>query len=662
MLDKKTCLEIGSPEVLPFSDLNKIDIDRLITNIRKRKESGIASISGIRQVFDTTNGDDKPDFFDGTSTSITEAAKVYIGIITKNFADLVKNKSSKKKPVIVVGIDTRHTGPAICDISIRTLIWCNVDVKYIFVSPITRIAAYSRETADGFLYISASHNPVGYNGLKLGLSDGRVLSSRLAQSFIEKYASELTNPAVIRDIITGLNSVSSQGIEKVFRNISVFGEESEKIYSELCDFIITGSKDTQEAKRIKDDIKSKISSMKLWIGLDPNGGARRDKEYLESWGFNITQINSEYRKDMNHQLAPTPEATKQAQGALRRTITSEKKIIAFFVFDTDGDRKNVVLIDKNGSPFVPGVQKIFALDVLTSILDIADKPRKRPDKKYGIVVNDASSSLMEQICSLFNIVLKRTDTGEAAVAGGGEILSKEDIEVILMGEASNGGTFTLDFMTREPIHTIRTIINLITRPNLVKILMKKINISDNCPESIRDWHSPQNIQSLFYNILSILPASIDTDFFTKEGEYRAKPVDQRRFKQSFDNYFPVNLWPKIEKELSDIYEGSLSYEFTNYEGTEELRGKGNRKTQIGGYKIEFFFCNKDVKHLDVKRLIGWIWFRLSLTEKGLMRRGVSLSHIQSDTETKKLLKRKYNKIYNLFTNAIKEIENLEAFQ
>lgn len=647
MLDKKTGLDIGNPEVLPFSDLNKIDIDRLITNIRKRKEFGIASISGIRQVFDTTNGDDKPDFFDGTSTSVTEAAKVYIGIITKNFADLVKNKSHKEKPAIVVGIDTRHSGPAIADIAIRTLIWCNVDVKYIFVSPITRIAAYSRETADGFLYISASHNPRGYNGLKLGLSDGRVLSAGLAQSFIEKYESELTNPAVIRDVIVGLNDVSSQRIKGIFRNISVFGEESEKIYSELCDSIITGSKDTQEVKRIKNDIKSKIASMKLWIGLDPNGGARRDKEYLQSWGFNITQINSEYRKGMNHQLAPTPEATKQAQGSLSRMITSGKKIIAFFVFDTDGDRKNVVLIDKNGSPFVPGVQKIFALDVLASILDIADKG-KLVNGKYGIVVNDASSSLMEQICNLFNIVLKRTDTGEAAVAGGGEMLSKEDIEVILMGEASNGGTFTLDFMVREPIHTIRTIINLITRPNLIKILMEKINISDN-------WHSPQNIQSLFYNILNTLPTSIDTDFFTKEGEYRAKPIDQYRFKKSFDDYFPDKLWPKIEKELSDIYEGRLSYEFTNYEGIEELRGKGNRKTQIGGYKIEFFFHNKKAKHL-----IGWIWFRLSLTEKGLMRRGVSLSHIQSDPRTKQLLEKKYKVIYNLFTNAIEEIENLEA--
>jgi len=652
MLDKKTGLEIGNPKVLPFSDLNKIDIEQLITNIRKRKEFGIASISGIRQVFDTTNGDDKPDFFDGASTSITEASKVYIAIITKNFADLVRNKSSKKNPVIVVGIDTRHSGPAIADIAIRALIWCNAEVKYIFVSPITRIAAYSRETADGFLYISASHNPVGYNGLKLGLSDGRVLSSRLAQSFIKKYESELTNPAVIRDIIVGLNDVSSQRIEGIFRNIPVFGKESEKIYSELCDSIITGSKDRQEVKRIKNNIKTKISSMNLWIGLDPNGGARRDKEYLESWGFNITQINSEYRKDMNHQLAPTPEATKQAQETLSQMIKSGKKTIAFFVFDTDGDRKNVVLVDRNGSPFVPGVQKIFALDVLTSTLDIADKG-KLVENKYGIVVNDASSSLMEQICNLFNIVLKRTDTGEAAVAGGGETLSKEDVEVILMGEASNGGTFTLDFMVREPIHTIRTIINLMTRPNLVKILMRKINISDNCDS----WHSTQNIQSIFYNILNTLPPSIDTDFFTKEGEYRAKPIDQRRFKKSFDDYFPVNLWPKIRKELSGIYEeGYLSYEFTNYEGSEELRGKGNRKTQAGGYKIEFFFYNKDVKHLDVKRLIGWIWFRLSLTEKGLMRRGVSLSHFQSDIQTKQLLEKKYKAIYNLFTNAIKEIE------
>jgi len=647
MLDKQTGLEIGNPEALPFSNLNKIDIGQLISNIRKRKKFGIASISGIRQVFDTTNEDDKPNFFDGTSTDITEAAKVYIAIIAKNFADLVKSKSSKKKPVIVVGIDTRHTGPAIADIAVRTLICGNVDVKYIFVSSITRIAAYSRETADGFLYVSASHNPRGYNGLKLGLSDGRVLSSRLAQSFIKKYESELTNPILIKEIITEVNSVPSHKIEKTFRDVPVFGEESEKIYSELCDSIITGSKDTQEVKHIKDNIKSKISSMKLWIGLDPNGGARRDKEYLESWGFNVFQINSEYRKDMNHQLAPTSEATKQAQEALSKMITSGKKIIAFFVFDTDGDRKNVVLIDKNGSPFVPGVQKIFALDVVASVLDIADKG-KLVEKKFGIVVNDASSSLMEQICSIFNIALKRTDTGEAAVAGGGEMLSKEGIEVLLMGEASNGGTFTLDFMIREPIYTIRTIINLITRPNLVKILMEKINISDNCD----NWYSPQNIQSIFYNILNTLPISIDTDFFTKEGEYRARPIDQQKFKESFDDYFSTNLWPKIKNELSDIYGGEgLSYEFINYEGTEELRGKGNRKTQIGGYKIEFFFA---------KHLIGWIWFRLSLTEKGLMRRGVSLSHLKSDSQTKQLLKKKYKAIYNLFTNAIKEIEDMET--
>ncbi|MCK5595073.1 hypothetical protein KAI19_02715 [bacterium] len=645
MLDKKTGLEIGNPNVLPFPDLNRIDIEELITNIKKRKESGIASISGIRQVFDTTNGDEKPDFFDGTSTSITDAAKVYIAIIAKNFADLVKNKSSKEKPVIVVGIDTRHTGPAIADIAVRTLICSNVDVRYIFVSSITRIAAYSRETADGFLYISASHNPHGYNGLKLGLSDGKVLHAGLAQPFIKKYESELTNQLLIKKIITEVNSVPSQKIEDIFRNISVLREESEKIYSELCDSIITGAKDKLEIKRIKNNIKSKTSSMNLWIGLDPNGGARRDKKYLESWGFNIVQINSKYRKDMNHQLAPTSEATKQAQEALSQMITSGKKIIAFFVFDTDGDRKNVVLMDKNGSPFVPGVQKIFALDVVASILDIADKG-KLIEKKYGIVINDASSSLMEQVCSIFNIVLKRTDTGEAAVAGGGELLSKEDIEVILMGEASNGGTFTTDFMVREPIHTIRTIINLITRPNLTKILTKKINISDNCDK----WYFQENIQSLFYNILNTLPLSIDTDFFTKEGEYKAKPVDQRRFKESFDNYFPNKLWPKIKNELSDIYGERLSYEFTNYEGSEELRGKGNRKTQIGGYKIEFFF-NK-----DAKRLIGWIWFRLSLTEKWLMRRGVSLSHLQSDSQTKQLLDKKYKAIYNLFTNAIKEIE------
>ena len=39
------------------------------------------------------------------------------------------------------------------------------------------VAGAEREDAAGFVYVSASHNPRGHNGLKFGLGDGGVLGA-----------------------------------------------------------------------------------------------------------------------------------------------------------------------------------------------------------------------------------------------------------------------------------------------------------------------------------------------------------------------------------------------------------------------------------------------------------------------------------------------------
>ena len=43
-----------------------------------------------------------------------------------------------------------------------------IQVKHLFISAAPELMAYSavNESVDGFIYITASHNPVGHNGLK----------------------------------------------------------------------------------------------------------------------------------------------------------------------------------------------------------------------------------------------------------------------------------------------------------------------------------------------------------------------------------------------------------------------------------------------------------------------------------------------------------------
>jgi phosphoglucomutase len=213
---------------------------------------------------------------------------------------------------------------------IRILAFHGVDVRYTFITPITEVAVYSREVSDGFVYISASHNPKGYNGLKLGLDDGRVLPRHLALPFIEKYQTRLRDPENTKSIIHKANSAKPNRVREIYNEIDGHRKKSREIYARFSDQMITGLKGPEEVAERKESLKKEIQAKGLWIGLDPNGGARKDKEYLESWGFQVLEINGRPRLDMAHELAPVPSACEQAREALIRAQGEGRNVIAFF--------------------------------------------------------------------------------------------------------------------------------------------------------------------------------------------------------------------------------------------------------------------------------------------------------------------------------------------
>ncbi len=122
----------------------------------------IKSISGIRG---TIGG--RP----GEGLSPLDVVK-----FTAAFATFISKTTTKTSRTIVVGRDARLSGPMVCDLVCGTLAGMGFDVVNIGLAstPTTEIAVTS-ENACGGLILTASHNPLQWNALKLLNERGEFL-------------------------------------------------------------------------------------------------------------------------------------------------------------------------------------------------------------------------------------------------------------------------------------------------------------------------------------------------------------------------------------------------------------------------------------------------------------------------------------------------------
>jgi len=90
-----------------------------------------------------------------------------IGKFARAFALFTKEDSSKKNPTILIGRDGRESGGDIKKVIIRELenLGVNVIDGDIMPTP-TVLFSVRKHKYDGAIIITASHNPIEYNGLK----------------------------------------------------------------------------------------------------------------------------------------------------------------------------------------------------------------------------------------------------------------------------------------------------------------------------------------------------------------------------------------------------------------------------------------------------------------------------------------------------------------
>ncbi|MEI7491687.1 MAG: phosphoglucosamine mutase [Bacteroidota bacterium] len=134
------------------------------------------------------------------------------------FAQWVKEDCRKDAPLIIVGRDARISGEMVNHLVCGTLMSCGVDIIDIGLTttPTTELAI-GFHNADGGIILTASHNPIQWNALKLLNSKGEFLTAADGEKILELSARKDYKFAEVRNL--GICSSDDSCIEKHIEKI-----------------------------------------------------------------------------------------------------------------------------------------------------------------------------------------------------------------------------------------------------------------------------------------------------------------------------------------------------------------------------------------------------------------------------------------------------------
>lgn len=583
----------------------------------------ITSASGWRKVFAESGSSE-----DGSGEIGTENRTI-AALAAETFADYML--AQKKSPLIIVGMDTRPTGPAIAETMLRVFLAKKIAVSYTGIIASPEIMVYAH-TADGFVYISASHNPIGYNGIKFGLNDGGVLNgqenARLAAEFEKKCA----RPDAIEYAEKLTSSCSDIDLDWVFAESIATKHSAANAYRSFEKEVISGTQNPAEQNAVFARIRQNLIQKPIGVVADMNGSARTmsiDKNFLNECGISFSSINSAPGQ-IAHEIIPEPENLIWCAGEIeKKQAEGDKTCILGYMPDCDGDRGNIVYWDETEKKSkVLKAQEGFALSVLSELAysvyrkqftegqGLAKKAEQFLSEKngqgqafctgsrLGVAVNGPTSMRIEEIAKAFKAEVFRSEVGEANVVNLAREKRSEGWTVRILGEGSNGGNITHPAAVRDPLCTIFALIKLLVLKDeesdgkLKKGLFHLWCDASGQPEKYRENYTLRDI-------IDTLPVYTTTGVSEERAVLQIKTKDHGLLKANFQKIFE-NQWNLHKNELKDLY-GFVRYTAVRTNGTKEVKDLADySQSGSGGLKI-IFFDEKDCP-------AAFMWMRGSGTE------------------------------------------------
>ena len=523
----------------------------------------ILSASGWRTVF---AGDAQEE---SLSPLVNEPHRLFACYAADSFARYLTDRLGRPARV-AVATDSRPTGYLLAAIVLRTLHAAGHGCEFLGIAPTPQLLAYTGTApgVDGFVCITASHNPIGHNGFKFGLNDGGVLSVSQGECLTARLrdtvgAADRRSAAVARAV-----RVHADTISELLQGYPPYAAASREAYRKqaLCLLDPTG---TAVAARLR----AALAAAPLGVIGELNGSARGasiDRELFEDLGVSVELLNAAPGRVV-HQVVPEGPGLDDCRNALTAHADDPRNFMLGYVPDNDGDRGNLVYRPA-GRPDAQalGAQEVFALTcygVLRAIArggETSDQHGPGSPGPVAVVVNGPTSLRIDEIAAGFGAEVYRAEVGEANVLALADDLRAEGYQVPILGEGSNGGAIIPPQRVRDPLAMLITLIKLL-RPT---------DGSD----------PPDDLPA----VLAQLPRWSTTSAYEPQALLRLGTTDHARLKRQYEARF-LTLWKQRRDELADRF-GIVSYEQHNYEGTNDRAGFGPQHrsgTQNGGLKLLF---------------------------------------------------------------------------
>lgn len=553
----------------------------------------ILSASGWRKVF-AESGNEQD-----TSPSIGQENKAISVFAAEVFANYIKNTSAKETPIVILGMDSRPTGKEIADAAVKSLVQNGISVKCAGIIAAPEIMAYSRN-ADGFMYISASHNPIGHNGIKFGLNTGGVLNAEENAKLTAQFKERCESENAVEEAISILKSVPNKKIEEIYEAMPYTKIEALAAYKKFLLWTISGTQSSEKQNElfsiIKSETKNTDSARKIGVVCDMNGSARAasvDEKFFTENGISFYAIHNT-PGEIAHEIIPESENLVFLAAEMER-LQKEGKTDAILGYmpDCDGDRGNIVYWDeKAGRATILKAQEVFSLSVLAELSYAKWINKQNANFKSAVAVNCPTSMRIDEIATTLGAKVFRAEVGEANVVSCAQEKRAAGYDVRIFGEGSNGGTITHPSSVRDPLNTVFAIIKLLSIKELYK------NWCDLTGAFYSDDFS-------LTDILDTLPKYTTTGVSESRAVLHIATKDHSLLKSRFQNVFQ-NEWTLKKDELYEKYK-ILYWECVITNGTKETRRVTDfSKSGRGGLKIVFY----DEENIPV----AFIWMRGSGTE------------------------------------------------
>ncbi|MBQ8596907.1 MAG: phosphoglucosamine mutase [Lachnospiraceae bacterium] len=416
----------------------------------------------------------------------------------------VLTKENKHKPTIMVGCDTRISGDMLANALMAGICSVGANAVYVGVLPTPAVAYLARKyKVDAGVVISASHNPVEFNGIKFFDGNGYKLPDAMEDEI----------EAIIRDNMSGIKFPIGANVGKI------------KYRTDAREEYINHS-----IRSVNVD----LSDLKIVVDCAEGASFYTSVEALKELGANVVAIhNMPDGTNINANCGSTHMQELQAR------VVYEKANVGL-AFDGDADR--MLAVDENGN-MVDGDQ----------IMAIVGNHMKAK----GELANDTIVVTVMSNLGFYLMAEKNGIHAEQTKVGDRYVLERmKEIGASLGGEQSGHIIFLKENTTGDGLLSALHLLAVMVETG--KPLSELSTIMDVLPQALVNAKVPNHKKENYMDYPEIADAIQKlTDKFAGEGRVLIRPSGTEPLVRVMIEGKDQQMIEKEAKELADLIQNIM---------------------------------------------------------------------------------------------------------